>query len=103
LPAAKSGLEKWTTACAAHREQERRVLAANLAPIEARDELRGRLKALRAKLNAYSARGTRFDVTVVQLGDQIEGVLYNQPSDLRKAAALLSAYDTAINLGIREG
>jgi hypothetical protein len=101
--AAKSGLEKWTTACASHQEKERRVLAANLAPIEAREELRGRLKALRAKANAYSARGARFDQKVAQLGDQIEHVLYSQPSDLQHAAALLGDYDTAINNAIRQG
>jgi hypothetical protein len=99
--AAKSGLEKWMAACASHQEKERRALAANLAPIEARDELRGRLKALRAKANACSARSNSFDPKVGQLGDQIEGILYSQPSDLKKAATLLSAYDTAINLGMR--
>ena len=62
--AAKSGLEKWIAACASHQEKERRALAANLAPIEARDELRGRLKALRVKANAYSARGNSFDPKV---------------------------------------
>jgi hypothetical protein len=101
--AAKSGLEKWMAACASHQEKERRALAANLAPIEARDELRGRLKALRAKVNAYGARGARFDANVMQLGDQIEAILYRQPSDLKKAAALLTAYDTAINLGAPKG
>ena len=101
--AAKTGLEKWTAACVAHQEVERRTLAANKAPIEARDELRGRLKALRAKADAHAARGISIDTKVVRLGDDARDLLYSQPADLQKAAALLSAYETALNLAIRKG
>jgi hypothetical protein len=100
-PAAKSGLDKWMAACASHQEEERRTIAANTAPLEARDELRGRLKALRAKASAHAARGTTFDAAVARLGHEIEDVLYSRPADLKKAAALLAAYDAAINRDIR--
>jgi hypothetical protein len=100
--AAKSGLDKWTAACDSHQEQERRAAAANTAPLDAREELRGRLKALRAKASAHAARGTTFEPAVVRLGNEIEGILYSQPADLAKAAALLTAYDTAINRDIRK-
>jgi len=100
---AKAGLEKWKTACASHRDAERRTLKANLAPIEARDELRGRLKALRAKADAHVARGVRFDRTAAQLADAAKDLLYSQPADLQKAAALLSDYEAAINLAVRKG
>jgi len=100
--AAKSGLDKWVTACAAHLAVERQILAANMAPIEAREELRGRLKALRAKADAHVARGISMDTKVVQLGDEARDILYSQPADLPKAASLLSAYETAINLAIRK-
>jgi hypothetical protein len=101
--AAKSGLDKWVTACAAHQAVERQILAANMAPIEAREELRGRLKALRAKADAHAARGISIDTRVEQLGDEARDILYSQPADLSKAAALLGAYETAINLAIRMG
>ena len=74
-----------------------------MAPIEARDELRGRLKALYAKADAHAARGIRVDAKVAQLGDEAKDSLYSQPADLQKAAALLSAYEKALNLAIRKG
>jgi hypothetical protein len=101
-PPAKSGLDKWTAACASHQEEEQRTLAANTAPLEARDELRGRLKALRSKASAHTARGTTFDAAVARLGHDIEDVLYSRPADLKKGAALLAAYDAAINRDIRK-
>jgi hypothetical protein len=100
---AKAGLDKWVTACATHQDIERRILAANMAPIEAREELRGRLKALRAKADAHAERGVHIETKVAHLGDEARDILYSQPADLLKAAALLSAYETAINLAIRNG
>jgi hypothetical protein len=101
--AAKAGLDKWRAACATHQEVERRTLAANMALIEVREELRGRLKALRAKADAHAARGINIDTKVARLGDEAKDILYSRPADLQKAAALLSAYETAINLTIRKG
>jgi hypothetical protein len=101
--APRDGLEKWSAACATRLEAERRTLAANRAPLEARDELRGRLKALRAKADAHTARGTDIDAkAAARLADEARDVLYSQPADLQKAAALLSAYEAAINLAIRK-
>jgi hypothetical protein len=100
--AARAGLDKWLAACAAHQDAERRTLAANMAPLEARDELRGRLKALRAKADAHAARGIHIDAKATRLGDGAKDILYSQPADLQRAAALLSAYETAINLAIRK-
>jgi hypothetical protein len=100
---ARIELDKWVAACTTHQEAARRTLAANMAPIEARDELRGRLKALYAKADAHAARGIRVDAKVAQLGDEAKDSLYSQPADLQKAAALLSAYEKALNLAIRKG
>jgi hypothetical protein len=100
---ARIELAKWVAACTTHQEAARRTLAANMAPIEARDELRGRLKALYAKADAHAARGIRVDAKVAQLGDEAKDSLYSQPADLQKAAALLSAYEKALNLAIRKG
>jgi hypothetical protein len=96
--AARSGLDKWMTACTSHLEAERRIIAANLAPIAQRDELRGRLKALRAKADAYAARGIRLDARAVRLGDEAKDILYSQPGDLKRAGELVNAYEAAISL-----
>jgi hypothetical protein len=101
--AAKAGLDRWMAACATHREAERRTLAANLAPIAEREELRGRFKALRAKANAHIERGIRLDAQAARLGDEAKDILYSQPADLKKAAALLGAYEAALNLAVRKG
>jgi hypothetical protein len=100
---ARAGLEKWMASCTAHRETERRILAANVAPLDARDELRGRLKALRAKAGAYAARGIHVDLTAARLADLATDILYGHAADLGKAAHLISAYEAAINLAIRGG
>jgi hypothetical protein len=100
--AAKAGLDKWTASCATHREAEQQMLAASLAPLAERDELRGRLKAVRAKADAHVARGVRLDAQAARLGDEAKDILYGQPADLKKAAALLGAYETALNLAIRK-
>jgi hypothetical protein len=101
--AAKMGLDKWTASCATHREAEQRTLAASLAALAQRDELRGRLKAIRAKADAHVARGLRLDAQAARLGDEAKHVLYGRPADLKKAAALVGAYETALNLAIRNG
>jgi len=100
--AARAGLDKWLAACAARQEAERRISAANTAPLAAREELRGRLKALRAKADAHAARGIVIDAKAIQLGDEAKDILYSQPADLQRAAALLRAYEAAINLAIRK-
>jgi hypothetical protein len=100
--AAKGGLDKWSAACAVHQEAERRSLEANAAPLVARAELRGRLKALRAKADAHADRGIGIDAKAARLGVEAKDILYSQPADLQRAAALVSAYETAINLAIRK-
>ena len=65
--------------------------------------MRGRLKALRAKADVYAVRGLRFGPEVVRVADDANSALNAQPADLRKAAALVAAYEAAINLAIRGG
>jgi hypothetical protein len=100
---AKAGLDRWVAACAAHQATERAILAANRAPLEARDELRGRLKALHAKADAHAARGVRFEENAMQLAERAKAILYSQPADLKQAADALAAYEAAINRAINRG
>jgi hypothetical protein len=101
--AAKVGLDKWMVSRNTRLAAERRICAANQAPLAARDELRGRLKGLRAKANVHAVRGLRFDPEVVRVADEANSALNAQPADLRKAAGLIAAYEAAINLAIRGG
>ena len=101
--AAKVGLDKWMVSRNTRLAAERRICAANQAPLADRDELRGRLKALRAKADVYAVRGLRFGPEVVRVADDANSALNAQPADLRKAAALVAAYEAAINLAIRGG
>jgi hypothetical protein len=101
--AARSGLDKWVAACTSHRAAERRIIAAGQAPIERRDELRGLLKALRAKADSYAARGIGLEASAARLGDEAKDILYSQPTDLEKAAALLAAYEAGLSLASRNG
>jgi hypothetical protein len=101
--AAKAGLDKWTVSRNTRLAAERRICAANQVPLAARDELRGRLKGLRAKADVYTARGLRFDPAVARVADEANSALNAQPADLGKAAGLVAAYEAAINLAIRGG
>ena len=101
--AAKDGLDKWTLSRDTRLQAERRIYAANSALFAVRDELRGRLQGLRAKADAYAARGIRFDPTVTGLANEANSVLHGQPADLRRAAGLLRAYEAAINRAIGRG
>ncbi|MGA2127722.1 MAG: hypothetical protein ABSG76_16405 [Xanthobacteraceae bacterium] len=100
---ARAGLEKWMASCTAHQDTERRILAENLAPLAARDELRGRLKALHAKAGVYAGRGARLDPAAARLADEATDILYGPAADLDKAGRLISAYEAAINLAGKGG
>jgi hypothetical protein len=101
--AAKFGLNKWTVSRNTRLAAERRICAANQAPLAVRDELRGRLRGLRAKADVYAARGLRIDPAVARVADEANSALNAQPADLGKAAGLVAAYEAAINLAIRRG
>ncbi len=101
--AAKAGLDKWTLSRDTRLQAERRIHAANSAPLAARDELRGRLEGLRAKAGAYASRGARFDPAVTRLEGEAKAILHGQPVDLGKAASLVTAFEAALNRAIRGG
>ena len=100
---AKDGLDKWTLSRDTRLQAERRIYAANSAPLAARDELRGRLEGLGAKADAYATHGVRFDPSVARLAGEANSVLRGQPADLRKAASLVRAYEAGINRAIAGG
>lgn len=68
------------------RSQLDRAWARNRMPLERRDELRGRLRAFRAKMDATSSG----DSTTNDLADEIHNELYTAPSDLGRADQMLN-------------
>ncbi len=91
--AAGNLLVQWTTRCRDALGEAQRALAANRAPVAARNELRGRLDAYRAK--AYRL-GLLEDPAVAGLYARAQEALFTAPTDLEKAEQLLRRYQQAL-------
>ena len=90
---AEAGLARWNARAHATRERALGALRAASEPIEARDELRGRLDALRAKADGV---GAHENGALADLYRQARDVLYAAPTDLSIAADVLGRYQTAV-------
>ena len=88
------GLENWTTKVKQYMASEEQAYHVNIAPIETRKELRGRLDALKAKA---LARGVVEDTVLVELAQTAKQLLYTRPTDLEKATELISQYEKRLN------
>jgi hypothetical protein len=88
------GLENLTQNINQAIAAEKRAYSANLAAIATRQELRGRLDALKAKA---LARGLSEDVTLINLATQSQQLLYTRPTPLNQAADLISHYEKRLN------
>jgi hypothetical protein len=91
--AAGNLLVQWTTRCRDALADADRALAANRAPLAARDELRGRLDAYRGK--AYRL-GRLEDPAVAALYARAQRLLYTAPTDLVQAEQLVRQYQQAL-------
>jgi hypothetical protein len=91
--AAGNLLVQWTTRCQDALTAAERALAANRAPIAARDELRGRLDAYRAK--AYRL-GRLEEPALSALFARAQAVLFTAPTDVVEAEQLVRQYQQAL-------
>lgn len=80
-------LDRWLGSARKLEAQLVRAGVANRAPIEARNELRGRLQAYQAKM---AATGRAEDLELVELADAARGLLYSAPTDLEAAEAAIA-------------
>lgn len=87
------GLEKWNNAAGAFVLQERAALQANQTPLKERNELRGRLDALKAKARA---RGWAEDRELTRIATEATRLLFNRPTPLERASALVSEYERVL-------
>ena len=91
----RDAVDRWNAAAGRQLDELRRSAAACRAPLEARNELRGRLNAYRAKASAF---GLLEDSASSALYDEAHQVLYTAPSDLAVAVTLVDRYRKAIPL-----
>lgn len=87
-------LHDWTERARARLTALRDVTTRNTAMLAARNELRGRLDAYRAKA---LRRGLAEDETLGPLADAARTSLYTAPCDLDAARAAVHAYQDALN------
>lgn len=88
------GLDNWTIKAREYIASEQQAYAVNNAPLQTRQELRGRLDALQAKA---LARRLIEDPILTELALQAKQLLYSRPTPLNKAAELVSQYEKRLN------
>lgn len=93
------GLQNWNIAAQNCVSDMQKVYAAVCAPVELRDELRGRMKALRAKALAFHLEE---DAELMALAAEAETLLYTRPTAVDRALEMVTRYQnelTARTLG----
>ncbi len=82
----RSLLDQWLRTATQLERQLQRALDTNQAPLDTRDELRGRLTAYQAKISAV---GRAEDLELTDLVDEARQELYTAPTDLNDAATAI--------------
>ena len=90
---ARDALAGWTGDASEELEQALAIAAANRAPIERRDELRGRLKAYQGKARSLRVLENR---EIAELFERAQRELYAAPTDLGAATELVTRYQEAL-------
>jgi hypothetical protein len=96
------GLNNWNSAAGECVSDVQKIHTANSAPLELRQELRGRLNALKAKAQAYRVEE---DETLRALAAEAEGLLYTRPTPMDHAGETVTRYQSRLNecTGARPG
>lgn len=87
-------LDRWNHAARRLLEQLERALAVNTAPIHDRNELRGLLRAYRAK----AAMSPGLPDAVIELGQDAHDELYTRPTDLARAQRLIDEFASGLTI-----
>jgi hypothetical protein len=91
--AVRAELDEWTTRAQELLAHAQRNVTENRAPLEARNELRGRLDSYRAKANHLDVlENAKLETLYAQAHD----MLYTAPTDLTEAAELVRQYAQAL-------
>ncbi len=88
------GLENCTTKISEFIAIETQTVTANRLPLQTRQELRGRLDALKAKA---LAKGFAEDMPLTVLAEQAKQLLYTRPTHLKQAEETVKQYEAMLN------
>ncbi|MBD2388675.1 hypothetical protein [Cylindrospermum sp. FACHB-282] len=88
------GLDNWLLKAREYTASAQHTDTAHNNLLQTRQELRGRLDALKAKA---LAQGLVEDATLAELAQQAKQLLYIRPTPLNKAAELVSQYEKRLN------
>jgi hypothetical protein len=88
------GLQNWNNAAGACVSDVQRIHAANSAPLDLRNELRGRLNALKAKAQAYRVEE---DAGLMALSSEAEDLLFTRPTPIARACEVVARYQSLLN------
>ena len=91
---ARHRLDHWTTQIAERLSEAQRILRANRAPIEARNQLRALLEAYQVKAGRL---GAIEDPELEQIFTDAHQALYTAPTDLAQVAQLVGRYQEILN------
>jgi hypothetical protein len=97
--AADAALERWTMQATHVRDDAQRAADACRAPLELRDELRGRLGAYRAKAQRLRLLE---EPALAALHERAQRMLHSSPTDLRAASDLVLRYQQGVAGRARE-
>jgi HPt (histidine-containing phosphotransfer) domain-containing protein len=91
---ARRMLDAWTASAHASLEDAQRILAANRAPIQARNDFRSLLEAYQVKAKRL---GLLEDPAAASIFDQAHEALYNAPTDLALVGQLIRRYQELLS------
>ncbi len=89
------GLENFTAKVNEYIAIANTAIAVNLGLLQTRQELRGRLDALKAKA---TAKGHAEDVQLAKLAEQAKQLLYTRPTPLKQAEETVKQYEVLLNI-----
>lgn len=95
--AAGVGFSRWIASASADLARERASAAINHAPLAARDELRGRLRAREQQAQSLVLRGMPPDPALDRHAREAGMLLDHRPTPLRQAATLVGIYEEQLN------
>jgi hypothetical protein len=98
--AMRTDIDSWFALAERLRSQLKRAVHINSAPLDSRDELRGRLAAYRAKASALGRSSER---ALDDLAADAHEELYTRPIDLDRAARLVQDYAAALRTSDQAG
>jgi hypothetical protein len=88
------GLQNWNSAARDCVSDVQKILEANRAPLELRNELRGRINALKAKAQAYRVEE---DGGLRELASEAETLLYTRPTPIDRACDTVTRYQALLH------